>query len=137
MFNYCRALMVILAASVSLCLSHGTAEDTTMIFESSDGTGQIITGLNIEMRFSDNYLIADNGLNTIEIPLSMLTRFYFSDYNTGVVGTIGNDVTDFEVTTLSGVPSGRFESIDAMRESLPEGIYIIRVGGNTYKLLIK
>lgn len=137
MINQFRALYLTLAASVALFMSNTYAADLTMVFECSDGKSQTIVSENLEMIFSNDSLIASNGINTLEIPLSKLTRFFFSDSNTGVTGIGGEETIKIEVATISGVNLGTFESMEAVRESLPEGIYLINVDGSTHKMIIR
>ncbi len=135
---YARRLsrgIITLAILMAPCFK-ASASDSAMEFLLTDGTVKSIPSANLEMTFTADSLIASDGVNSVEIPLTNLSKFYFSDSSTGIEN-LPVSANLYSVSDLNGIDYGHYGSLDEMRGNLPKGVYVINNGIETFKIVVK
>lgn len=127
---------------IAVCLSGMVAHASTypyLTFLSTDGTTTLISTTGLVIRFSDGKLIATNGTETKEISVASLTRMSFSDNNaTGLQESSLQKVDgQVEAFSIGGLNMGKFNSVQAFRQSAPAGIYVVKGNGKIQKIVQK
>ena len=127
------AILVMMAACINIM-----ADDFTYLtVENSDGTTTSMTASGLTITFADGQLKASNGSETWTLPLSSLSKMYFS--NTDGISEAAQAIDDGEVTAYStnGIVMGTFSSLDEARSQLKKGIYVIKSGSRTIKITVR
>lgn len=109
------------------------------IFQKADGTLVSLASESLSMTFSDGKLVATNGTESCTLPLSELSKMFFSSADaTGIDSAKATDGDNsLEVFSLQGVSLGSFVTLDAARKSLPSGVYIVKTNVRTFKIAVK
>lgn len=126
--------------SVILTLTTAYADDYPYLtFEKQDGTTQSVAVSGLTLTIADGNLIAANGTETLTLALSDLTKMFFASEATGIDELTAKLPSDgaAEVFTLTGVSLGQYDSMQAVRAALQQGVYIIKVNGQTLKVMVK
>ena len=127
------AILVMMAACINIM-----ADDFTYLtVENSDGTTTSMTASGLTITFADGQLKASNGSETWALPLSSLSKMYFS--NTDGISEAAQAIDDGEVTAYStyGIVMGTFSCLDEARSQLKKGIYVIKSGSRTIKITVR
>ncbi len=109
------------------------------IFQKTDGTLVSLASESLSMTFSDGKLVATNGTESCTLPLSSLSKMYFSsDDATGIDNVQTADgCGKVEIFSVQGVSLGSFSSLETARKSLASGAYIVKANGRTFKIAVK
>lgn len=103
---------------------------TTQGEKSMKADGMVIT-------FSDGKMTVKNDEETSTFDLSQMSKFFFSETPTAIqqpTVEAGDEVT---VYCVSGQFAGVFGSIDAAKNALARGIYIVKDKQTTRKIIVK
>ena len=128
---------MILAAILALTTSH--ADDYPYLtFETQDGTTQSVAVSGLTLTSADGNLIATSGTETLTLALSDLTKMYFASEATSIDELTTKLPADgvAEVYTLAGVSLGQ-RTLNTLHSTLDAGVYIIKVNGQTLKVMVK
>ncbi len=135
----------------------GATDYTTLAFRHTDGTVSYMAADGLDMAFSGGSLVATNTDASLTMQLSTLEAMYFSTTTTGisaatadgrrvrsglgcimVTGRAGDEVRVYDTAgTLRGKRTLSSSQPAAVTENLPSGVYIVRVGDETTKILVK
>ncbi len=111
-----------------------------LTFKKSDGTLVSVKSNSLMMSIKDGKLTAFNASEHIDLTLTDLASMYFSTNNeaTGIDDIPAADAKGkLEAFSTQGVSYGTFDNIEALKKALPEGIYIIKSNGKTYKTAVR
>lgn len=110
-----------------------------MAFQTADGTVKTVPVSSLSLAITDGKLIATSGDETESFTLTNLSKMYFttSAEVTKVKNPEKADSSEVEVTSLAGIPCGTFPSVEAARQSLPAGMYIVKSSKATLKIAVK
>ena len=110
-----------------------------MAFQTADGTVKTVSVSSLSLSISNGVLIATSDDGTESFTLSDLSKMYFT--SEAVVTKVQNPEStgssEVEVTSLAGVFCGTFPSVEAARQSLPAGMYIVKNSTETFKIVVK
>ena len=110
-----------------------------MAFQTADGTVKTVPVSSLSLSISNGVLIATSDDGTESFTLSDLSKMYFT--SEAVVTKVQNPEStgssEVEVTSLAGVFCGTFPSVEAARQSLPAGMYIVKNSTETFKIVVK
>ena len=123
-----------------MALTTAYADDFPYLtFEKQDGTTQSVAVSGLTLTIADGNLVAANGTETLTLALSDLTKMFFASEATGIDQLTAKLPADSaaEVFTPAGVFLGQYESLQAVRSALQQGVYIIKVNGQTLKVMVK
>lgn len=126
-------LFALLSAMCLTSFADDTASD--LIFKFQDGSVQSIDAKNLEMKIKDEAIEANNGSMTLNIPLSTLQQFYFSE--SSGIGTIIQNNLCWTLYNLQGKEVGTFSNLSLCQGQLASGIYIAKCPTATIKIAIK
>ena len=130
-----KVLVLLTAMTVGQQLS---ADDFTYLtVEANDGTTTTMTANGLTLTFSDGQLYATNGTESWSLPLSGLSKMYFS--NTDAISLPLSEIGEGEVDiySTSGISMGKYQSIDEARKHLKKGVYVVKDGSRTLKITIR
>jgi len=105
-----------------------------LAFQTTDGTVKAVSVTSLTLTFSNGALTATNADGTCSFALADLGKMYFTAEPTAVqpLPARGDGVEVFSVT---GVSMGHFESLQAAEAQMPCGIYVVKSGSETLKLM--
>lgn len=110
-----------------------------MAFQTTDGIVKTVSVSSLSLSISNGVLIATSDDGTESFTLSDLSKMYFT--SEAVVTKVQNPEStgssEVEVTSLAGVFCGTFPSVEAARQSLPAGMYIVKNSKETFKIAVK
>ncbi len=110
-----------------------------MAFQTTDGIVKTVSVSSLSLSVSKGVLIATSDDGTESFTLSDLSKMYFT--SEAVVTKVQNPESTgsskVEVTSLAGVFCGTFPSVEAARQSLPAGMYIVKNSKETFKIAVK
>lgn len=110
-----------------------------MAFQTTDGIVKTVSVSSLSLSVSNGVLIATSDDGTESFTLSDLSKMYFT--SEAVVTKVQNPEStgssEVEVTSLAGVFCGTFPSVEAARQSLPAGMYIVKNCKETFKIAVK
>jgi len=127
---------LLLIALVTLLTAPAFSQD--LLIRDKDGNEQSLNLDNLrKLTFEQGNLVAtlNDGSATSYI-LSSISKMLFSD-NTAVEGITADAVLPVSVYDLSGkvIVNSSSASPEAVMDDLPKGIYLLRTGGKTIKLI--
>ena len=110
-----------------------------MAFQTADGTVKTVSVSSLSLTISDGTLIATSGESAEQFTLSDLSKMYFTTeaVATKVQNPESTEPSEVEVTSLAGIPCGVFSSVEAARQSLPAGMYIVKNSKETFKIAVR
>lgn len=107
-----------------------------LIFEFTDGSTVMLPAENLQLSVEKSAIEATSAETSASIPLSKLSKFYFGQDKTSVSFVVVNPTDAIDVYNLAGVSLGRYESVEALREAVPAGVYVLKTNGATFKIMI-
>lgn len=129
-----KLLLTVCAALASFIIM--ASETDLMIFEMHDGSKQSIFSTNLTMTFADGLLNATDGTQSLSIPLNTVRAFYFgSQSGVGSVSIPENQA--IEAYSVAGVHQGTFKSLQDAKAALPTGLFILKAGHETNKVVVR
>lgn len=111
----------------------------SLVFQSSDGTTVSVDLASLVLTVSNGRLTATNSTGTQSFTLSNLSKMYFSTSETTGIEGISADSASGAVTVydIAGRKVGDYKSLDSAKSSLKQGMYIVKVNGKTFKIVLK
>lgn len=129
--------ILLLAVALIACLSAKAYDYPYLTFVGADNAEVSLSVENLEITVSDGSLVAVNADGTQSFPIAQLSKMYFSTGMDGVEMQIADGDATVEVYSILGIQSGKFSSISEAESSLNPGLYIVKNGVNTRKLIVK
>ncbi len=87
--------------------------------------------------FSDGKMTAKNAEGTATFDLSSLSKFFFSETATAIEQPTVETADGVTVYCVSGQFAGVYGSVEAARNALAKGIYIVKDKRTTRKIFVK
>lgn len=123
---------------VALPLSVMSADFNKMTFEFVDGSTATVPAENLSITTTADALIVSGTDGTLNVPMSRLSKFYFSSGQSGIPFSLpGMTEQSVIVYDVTGVRIGSFASAAEAETSLPDGLYIIKTDGKTRKFVVR
>lgn len=127
-------LSLIFAATCGIA---GAAGFQSMQFATQSGEPQYMPLEGLEIVFQNGNMLAVAGERSLTISLADLVSMEFSDDEAGVAFTF-KDGEPFSVYSASGIYCGKFDSFSVMKDSLADGVYVIKKNdGTSFKINVK
>lgn len=114
--------------------------------QQTDGTEQSLAVDGLKITFSDGNLVAVNGQTTATVALSKMAKMYFADSPAAIAAVTDGSATDvcirggqLYVNAPADTPVSVF-TLDGRAvpaRGLSAGVYLVRVGGRTYKVMAR
>lgn len=104
-------------------------------FSMTDGSLLSVAAENLNMNYVDGSLLLSSETVNEKLVVSSLASMYFSDDKTSVDELLSAETEISEVYSPNGMKLGQFRDKDEARAKLPSGIYIIRQGSQTTKVI--
>lgn len=129
----------ILTVALMFALTASSDNYPYLSFQTSSGSVVSLPSEGLNLLFSGNTLVAQNGDNTTEFALADLTRMFFSQsVETAISDLTSNQPSSsLAVYTVSGVYVGTFDSERSLRKNVNPGIYIVKTNGKTLKMTVR
>lgn len=109
-----------------------------LTFETTDGSTQSVAVESLVITFDDGMLVANNGSTEVSLPLTGLSKMYFSSATTAISSAKAADGDGSVVVyAVSGACLGSYETSAKAKESLRSGVYILKSGSKTEKVVIR
>lgn len=118
-------------------LSVRASDYKSLVFQGNSGTTAVdISSLVITV--SEGKLVASNASGTQTFTITDLTKMYFSSDATGI-GRVDNGTPASALVAydISGRKMGSYDSIDAAKAQLKQGVYVIKQDNKTFKIVVK
>ena len=133
-----KKVMFLIVACLPLLAAHAESYPY-LTFQKADGSLQSIGVEALEMTFQDGKLVYSNSTGTGTLKLADLAAMYFSSTDATAITSPTADSGDgkVEVFSLQGVSYGTFANLQAMKESVPTGTYIVKTNGKTQKIAVR
>lgn len=111
----------------------------SLVFQTSDGTTTAVDLSSLVLTISNGKLTATSSYGTESFTLSNLSKMYFSSSETtGIEGITADDAdTPLTAYDVSGRKVGDYKNLDAAKSSLKQGVYVIKLSGKTFKIVVK
>ncbi len=119
-----------------------------LVFALQDGTKSSLSSEKLTITFPDGKLVATDGTDTFTAPLSAMERMYFSSTPAGIAAVsadadgAGVQIVDGHLQVLApqGTPVRLYRADGAavsVSSRLDAGVYMVKVGSRTFKVLAK
>ncbi len=110
-----------------------------LAFQTVDGSLQTVAAEGLVITFADGKLVASNGDGSRPFTLSDLSKMYFSTSaeEADAIGEVESADSPVEIYTVAGICVGRYESLKDARGSLEKGIYVVKSGSRTTKMMVR
>lgn len=102
----------------------------------ADGQSKSLAAEGLTLNVADGRLTAANTDGTVAFTLTDLAKMYFSTADAGVQLVI-DETEEVDVYNLYGVRLGRYTALSAARRALASGIYIVKSGSRTQKIIVE
>ena len=132
-----RKAMILLVASVGLLTAH--ADDYPyLMFQATDGTTTAVASSSLTITFADGDMTVTDGTTTQTLPLTSLSKMFFSADATGIEDTKTQASDEaIEVFTLTGISVGKYKNMQQAQNTLERGIYVVKSKNRTLKIAVK
>lgn len=108
-----------------------------LVFETDAGPRSVSVDA-LEMTVQDGQLVTISGEDSECFDLATLSKMYFSSQEvTGIGSATQQTAGQVDVVNLSGCRVSLYPSIDAARQSLPKGVYVVRQDGKNLKMAVR
>ena len=87
--------------------------------------------------FSDGKMIVKNNEETSTFDLSHMSKFFFSKTPTAIAQPKVETGDEVSVYSVSGQFAGVYGSVDAAKNALARGIYVVKDKQTTRKMIVK
>lgn len=133
--------MFLIMACLPLLAAHAESYPY-LTFQKADGSLLSVGVESLEMTFQDGNLVYTNSAGTGTLTLADLATMYFSSTDaTTAITSLTADSSDgkgkVEAFSLQGMSYGTFANLQAMKENVPTGMYIVKTNGKTQKIAVK
>ncbi len=129
--------ILLLAVALIACFGAKTYDYPYLTFVGADNAEVSLSVENLEITVSDGSLVAVNADGTKSFTLAQLSKMYFSTGLDGVEMLVADGDDAVEVFTILGIQAGKFSNISDAESSLKPGLYIVKNGVKTRKLIVK
>lgn len=109
----------------------------SMAFTLKDGETRIIGNEKLQITFNEDIIVAANQEARLEMPAQQVVSFQFYNQLTGVNDIEADETADVDVYSLSGMAIGNFKSLSEAKAHLSTGVYIVKAGNSTYKIVVE
>lgn len=133
-----KKVTLLIMACLPLLAAHAESYPY-LTFRKADGTLQSVGVESLEMTFQNGKLTYTNSTGTGTLTLAELAAMYFSSTDATAITALTADSNDGKVEAFSmqGVSYGTFASLQAMKASVPTGMYIVKTNGKTQKIAVR
>ncbi len=150
---------LLLTAFIVFFSIHSFAEGyDTLTFTKADGTEITLPAIGLKFTFDDGMIVITSGQSVQTIELANVNSMYFSNPSTSIYRSFlsseysvkvknhqlfvtAPQATDITITSVSGVNVGRYVSNGNAEEAvggwIPSGIYIVKTGEQTFKVVVR
>lgn len=123
-----------------ICTATCSAAETTykwLTFTFVDNTEMSVASDNLNIAYDSNAKKLTLTSQSVNKTLSVeeLASMRFADVPTAVTDILTDNQSSFEVYTLNGVRAGQFDDYNAMRQTLPSGIYLVKTTNKSFKII--
>lgn len=120
-----------------LCSLIAYAEDSQWLtFKMTDGTEVSVEAADLIINYNAGKLLITGPTVDRELIVAELESMQFTSEAAGLKNIIAEEGSgNFSVYTASGMEAGSFSSINDVRKALPSGVYIIRSGEKSFKII--
>ncbi len=110
-----------------------------LTFDNSDGSVVSVDVSSLVMTFSNGKLVINGGGSSQELDVASLDSMYFSSDDLTLVDDMSLDGDNAEKTlyTVAGVKVGVLNGNDSLTDRLSSGLYIVKQGRRTSKIVVK
>jgi len=108
-----------------------------LTFQNADGTVKSVSVSSLTLTFANGTLTAVNSNGTYAFTLTDLSKMYFTSDPTSIPGVIPSKEEAVEVYTLTGISLGKYSSLSEAQEQLEGGVYVVKSGDETFKMMKK
>ncbi len=112
-------------------------------FSKSDGSTQSFPVQGLTITFANGQAVVNSGTSTANLSLPELTMMQFSNTSTGI-SNVTDDATggkasaaSVEVYSVTGSLLGVYKDEPSLRAHLPIGVYILKSGATTKKIIVR
>lgn len=134
-----KKILVIIIALTGVLLARAY-DYPFIVFQNTDDTTTTLSVESLTISIADGQLTVANGEGTCSLPLSSLSKMYFSQTGgqTSISELLVADA-DGQVTvyTVGGRQMGTYASVEKAKSALRPGLYIIKGRNRTLKITIK
>lgn len=119
-------------------LSTQAADYKSLVFETASGTTAVDLS-SLVLTVENGTLVAKNSATSQTFTLTDLSKMYFSnEESTGISSVEASDAdAAVEVIDIAGREVGSFASLAEAKSTLRQGIYVVRQGSRTFKIVVK
>lgn len=130
----------ILSLIMLACGSIHAANYDYLVFKQADGTETALSASKLKITFSNGNAVittADGAVTTLL--LNDLNAMYFSDNGATGIETItaNGEIEQATVYSLTGVKIADNANVNALKDSLRPGVYLVKTNTRTFKIQIK
>ena len=129
--------ILLLAVALIACFGAKAYDYPYLTFVGADNAEVSLSVENLEITVSDGSLVAVNADGTKYFTLAQLSKMYFSTGFDGVEMQVADGDDAVEVYSILGIQAGKFSNISDAESSLKPGLYIVKNGVKTRKLIVK
>lgn len=110
-----------------------------LAFQTSDNTVTTVSVNGLVLTVDGTRLVATTADGEQTFTLSDLSKMFFTNDGpaTGIADVQKADDETVSVYNTTGVRLGAFSSLDAARQQLPAGVYIVKKGNSTFKTVVR
>ncbi len=127
-----KKLLLILSLLIGLASNMKAADYNYLVFTMTDGTTQSITVTGLQLSFTDGYLTATNGTETLTIPLTDMQKMAFSNDATTGINHTASLPSDGDVMSYYTLDGRKLNGKPTYK-----GVYIVKTNTKTYKVTVK
>lgn len=128
---------LLLASAITFVSLTALADESHLVFKTSDGAVSSIAASGLDIKFSDGNMVATNATESLTLPLASLVSMEFGGPASRLAGILTETDGLVTVTSVSGTLLGSFSSLSVAQSSLAPGIYVVRhASGDVTKILI-
>lgn len=139
-----KRLTLLTALAFAATLGAAAQSRDYLTFRKADGTEQSLPAVGLKLTFADGQVKAVNGQQSATFALADLRTMFFAQTATGITAA-GQTATAAPVIVggrlVTNAPAGSRVSVftaDGRRadaDNLPRGLYIVRIDGQTHKVM--
>lgn len=128
-----KQLLTILAVCLSgYCASAQGYQWLT--FSLSNGSKLSVPADNVSMTYEEGRLKVKTTAGSQTLNVSDLLEMSFTTVSAGVNEVTENSPEELTVFTLEGKECGKFKSLDAVRDALSSGVYVVKSKSGNFKI---
>lgn len=106
-----------------------------LTFSMNDGSAISLASDALDIDYTDGNLLITSPTVDQVIPVSQINSMHFSSTLSGISGVCEDGFNSADYYDLSGTCVGNFINPDEARNSLPSGIYVMKNGSSTSKVI--